>query len=127
LGGADTKVPDAFLLSNEDIVEQPIATSEGYVTDLVACRSRIDWLSKNKVNLPSDFLIRTIDPLCEIKQYWIKKYLVEQGSVTGIFESRLDKQRQKHSSLYNFLRYRWQKINRKKLRKLYAIIKTKFK
>jgi hypothetical protein len=72
-------------------------------------------------------LIRTIDPLCEIKQYWIKKYLVEQGSVTGIFESRLDKQRQKHSSLYNFLRYRWQKINRKKLRKLYAIIKTKFK
>ncbi len=127
LGGADTKVPDAFLLSNEDIVEQPIATSEGYVTDLVACRSRNDWLSKNKVNLPSDFLIRTIDPLCEIKQYWIKKYLVEQGSVTGIFESSLDKQRQKHSSLYNFLRYRWQKINRKKLRKLYAIIKTKFK
>jgi len=126
LGGADTKVPDSFFLSNEEIVEQPIATSEAYVTNFMASKSRIEWLSNNKVKLPSDFLLRTIDPLCGITQYWIKEHIAEQGSVTGIFESSLDKQRQKHSFIFNYLRYQWQKINRKKIRKLRAIFKSKF-
>jgi glycosyl transferase family 25 len=126
LGGADTKVPDSFLLSEEDIVEQPIATAEAYVTNFQACTKRIDWLNKNKVKLPADFLLRTIDPQCNIKQYWLRQHIAEQGSVTGVFESNLDKQRKKHSLLFNYLRYQWQKINRKKLRKMYAIIKSKF-
>jgi glycosyl transferase family 25 len=126
LGGADTKVPDSFLLSEEDIVEQPIATAEAYVTNFQACTKRIDWLNKNKVKLPADFLLRTIDPQCNIKQYWLRQHIAEQGSVTGVFESSLDKQRRKHSLLFNYLRYEWQKINRKKLRKMYAIIKSKF-
>lgn len=126
LGGADTKVPDAFLLSNEDIIEQPIATSEAYVTNFMASKRRVDWLNNHKVKLPSDFLLRTMDPLRGISQYWLKEHIVEQGSVTGIFESSLDRQRQKHSFLFNYLRYQWQKINRKKLRKLSAIIKSKF-
>lgn len=127
LGGADTKVPDSFLLSNEDIVEQPIATAEAYVTDYSACLKRINWLPNNKVNLPADFLLRTMDPLCNIKQFWMRNPIAEQGSVTGVFESSLDRQRKKHSLWFNFLRYQWQKINRKKLRKFYAIIKTKIK
>jgi glycosyl transferase family 25 len=126
LGGADTKVPDSFLLSEEDIVEQPIATAEAYVTNFQACTKRIDWLNKNKVKLPADFILRTIDPQCNIKQYWLRQHIAEQGSVTGVFESSLDKQRKKHSLLFNYLRYQWQKINRKKLRKMYAIIKSKF-
>ena len=126
LGGADTKVPDSFLLSEEDIVEQPIATSEAYVTNFMASKRRIEWLNNHKVKLPSDFLLRTMDPLCGIVQYWMKEHIAEQGSVTGVFESSLDRQRQKHSFLFNYLRYQWQKINRKKLRKMYAIIKSKF-
>lgn len=127
LGGADTKVPDSFLLSNEDIVEQPIATAEAYVTDYSACLRRINWLNNNKVNLPADFLLRSMDPLSNIKQFWMRNPIAEQGSVTGVFESSLDKQRKKHSLWFNFLRYQWQIINRKKLRKFYAIIKTKLK
>ena len=126
LGGADTKVPDSFLLSEEDIVEQPIATSEAYVTNFMASKRRIEWLNDHKVKLPSDFLLRTMDPLCGIVQYWMKEHIAEQGSVTGVFESSLDRQRRKHSFLFNYLRYQWQKINRKKLRKMYAIIKSKF-
>ena len=126
LGGADTKVPDSFLLSEEDIVEQPIATSEAYVTNFMASKRRIEWLNNHKVKLPSDFLLRTMDPLCGIVQYWMKEHIAEQGSVTGVFESSLDRQRRKHSFLFNYLRYQWQKINRKKLRKMYAIIKSKF-
>jgi glycosyl transferase family 25 len=126
LGGADTKVPDAFLLSSDDIIEQPIATSEAYVTNFIASKRRIEWLNNHKVKLPSDFLLRTMDPLCGIVQYWMKEHIAEQGSVTGVFESSLDRQRRKHSFLFNYLRYQWQKINRKKLRKMYAIIKSKF-
>jgi glycosyl transferase, family 25 len=127
LGGADTKVPDSFLLSEEDIVEQPIATAEAYVTNFQACTKRIDWLNKYKVKLPADFLLRTIDPQCAISNnIGLRQHIAEQGSVTGVFESSLDKQRKKHSLLFNYLRYQWQKINRKKLRKMYAIIKSKF-
>jgi glycosyl transferase family 25 len=127
LGGADTKVSDAFLLSNESIVEQPIATAEAYLTNYAACEKRMQWLSSHKVNLPADFLLRKMDPESGIVQYWLKEHIAEQGSVTGIFESSLDKQRRKHSLLFNYLRYEWQKINRKKLRKFYALVKSIFK
>jgi len=127
LGGADTKVSDAFLLSNESIVEQPIATAEAYLTNHAACEKRMQWLSSHKVNLPADFLLRKMDPESGIVQYWLKEHIAEQGSVTGIFESSLDKQRRKHSLLFNYLRYEWQKINRKKLRKFYALVKSIFK
>ncbi len=127
LGGADTKVSDAFLLSNESIVEQPIATAEAYLTNHAACEKRMQWLSSHKVNLPADFLLRKMDPESGIVQYWHKEHIAEQGSVTGIFESSLDKQRRKHSLLFNYLRYEWQRINRKKLRKFYALVKSIFK
>ncbi len=125
LGGADTKVPDSFLLSNDTILEQPIATAEAYLTNYQACTQRIDWLSFHKVKLPADFLLRTMDPQCGVSQYWLKEPIAEQGSVTGVFESSLDKQRKKHSLKFNYLRFQWQKINRKKLRKFYAIVKSK--
>jgi len=125
LGGADTKVPDTFLLSNDTILEQPIATAEAYLTNYQACTQRIDWLSFHKVKLPADFLLRTMDPQCGVSQYWLKEPIAEQGSVTGVFESSLDKQRKKHSLKFNYLRFQWQKINRKKLRKFYAIVKSK--
>jgi glycosyl transferase family 25 len=126
LGGADTKVPDSFLLSNDIVVEQPIATTEAYLTNYSACVNRLDWLVANRVSLPSDFLLRTMDPICGVSQYWLKEPIADQGSVTGVFESSLDEKRKKHSLLYNYFRFQWQKINRKKLRKIYAVIKNKF-
>ncbi|NDH67908.1 MAG: hypothetical protein EBY22_08435 [Gammaproteobacteria bacterium] len=126
LGGADTKVPDSFLLSKDIVIEQPIATAEAYLTDYLACVKRMNWLAINRVSLPADFLLREMDPLCGVSQYWLRESIADQGSVTGVFESSLDKQRQKHSLIYNHLRYQWQKINRKKLRKIYAVLKNKF-
>ena len=43
--------------------------------------------------------------------------LVEQGSVTGLFDSALDANRLKHSHLYNVARYRWTKWRRRTLRR----------
>lgn len=124
LGGADSKVPDSYLLSSDVLVELPIATTEAYITDLPAIQRRLNWLSSNKVSLPSDHLICKIDKLLGITNYWSRKPIVEQGSVTGIFDSVLDSHRQKHSKTFNVLRYRWNKLQRHILRGWIAHIKN---
>ena len=126
LGGTDAKVPDHYLLSNETIVALPIATAEGYITDLTAIKRRLDWLQKNKTTLPADHLIRDIDKELNIANYWSRKSIVEQGSVTGIFGSELDSHRLKHSKLFNISRYHWNKFQRHYLRLWFAKFRQKF-
>jgi glycosyl transferase family 25 len=69
------------------------------------------------VHLPADHLIREIDPALGIRHYWLRKPIVEQGSVTGMFDSVLDANRQRHSRAYNVLRNRWNKLQRHGLRR----------
>ncbi|WP_083566803.1 glycosyltransferase family 25 protein [Pandoraea thiooxydans] len=116
LGGADTKVPDAFFLSKTPIFPLPLPTAEGYLTDAAAMARRIAWLDANRVDLPADHLINQIDEACGIGQYWLRSPVVEQGSVFGLFTSKLDRNRLKHSTVYNWLRYHWNKIRRRRLR-----------
>lgn len=116
LGGMDTKVPDAYFLSHGPLVELPIATAEGYVSDICAIRRRLEWIERNKVTLPADHLIRRIDNDQGIRQFWLRHPIVEQGSVLGIFDSALDGSRQKHGRFYNILRNRWNKFQRRHLR-----------
>ena len=124
LGGADTKVPDRYFLSPGPLVELPIATAEGYVTDLEAMRRRLTWLAGNKVTLPADHLLKQIDAALGIRQYWLTRPIVEQGSVLGIFPSVLDGNRQKHSALFNRWRNRWNKFQRHRLRRWLVRIKS---
>lgn len=125
LSGRDTRVPKEFLLSNDLLFRHPIATADGYITDFHACIKRLAWLSNNKVNLPADHLIKKIDENLEISQYWSTKTLVEQGSVFGLFPSTLDRNRQKHTLLYNFLRYYMKIFTRRFLKKI--ALKVTFK
>jgi len=126
LGGADTKTPFSKLLTDKSIFENPIATTEGYITDIDACKTRIKSLKNALISLPADHLLKKIDSENKIKQYWSFRPLVEQGSVIGIFESELDKNRMKHSVLYNKLRYKWQKLRRRQLKTFLAILIYKF-
>jgi glycosyl transferase family 25 len=126
LGGADTKVPDEYLLSNETLVALPIATAEAYVTDLAAIKRRINWLNHNKVSLPADHLIRSIDKIGRGANYWSRRPIAEQGSVTGIFDSYLDSHRQKHSRFFNISRNRWNKFQRHVLRGWVAKLRKMF-
>lgn len=125
LGGADTKVPEHFLLSEETLVALPIATAEAYITDIVAIKRRLDWLAENKVLLPADHLICAMDKIANAANYWSRRPMAEQGSVTGIFRSHLDSHRQKHSKLFNTLRYRWNKFQRHILRRWLAKLRSK--
>jgi glycosyl transferase, family 25 len=117
LGGADARVPDEFFLHPGPLVPIPNPTAEGYLTDLEACRRRLAWCDGHKIDLPADHLITAIDRAQEIAQYWPLEPLMEQGSVTGLFDSVLDSSRMKHSRLYNILRHRWSKWRRRTLRK----------
>jgi glycosyl transferase, family 25 len=116
LGGADTKVPDAFFLAQGPLFPLPLPTAEGYVTDAVALQRRIAWLAEHRVDLPADHLINRIDRECGIGQYWVREPIVEQGSVFGMFTSELDQHRLKHSPFYNSMRYRWNRFQRRRLR-----------
>lgn len=113
LGGADTKVPPSFFTNKHKLIEIPIATADGYVTDYTACQKRILWLENNQVILPADHLLKMIDKHVGIKQYWSYKPLVQQGSVFGMFTSSLDGNRRQKSNLQNLLRYRFKIITRR--------------
>jgi glycosyl transferase, family 25 len=116
LGGADTKVPDRYFLAEGPLVPLPIATAEGYVTDLSAIEKRLAWLARGRIDLPADLFLRRLDAELGVAQYWVRPPLVEQGSVVGLFDSALDANRQKHSRAYNVLRNRWNKFQRHRLR-----------
>ena len=120
LGGADAKVPDSFFLERAPLVPLPLTTAEGYVTDLAACQKRIVWCTANRITLPADHLIRSIDAELGIGQYWLPEPLVEQGSVTGMFTSVLDAHRLKHSRLFNIARHRWHKLRRRTIRRIWV-------
>lgn len=126
LGGADTKVPDSYFLAAGPLVPLPIATTEGYVTDLAAVERRLAWVQSHPIHLPADHLIRAMDPALGIQGYWLKPPIVEQGSVTGIFDSVLDANRRKHSRAYNVLRNRWNKFQRRRLRGWLVRTRAKF-
>ena len=123
LGGADAKVPDAFFLARAPLISLPITTAEGYVTDLAACQKRIAWCGANRITLPADHLLRSIDAELGIRQYWLPEALVEQGSVTGMFTSVLDAHRLKHGRLFNIARNRWHKFRRRTIRRIWVLAK----
>jgi glycosyl transferase family 25 len=121
LGGADAKVPDWFFLHPGPLIPLVNTTTEAYVTDLDACRRRVAWCEAHKIRHPADQLLTHVDRQESIRQYWPPEPLVEQGSVTGIFDSALDSTRQKHSHLYNVARHRWTKWRRRTLRKYWVL------
>jgi glycosyl transferase, family 25 len=113
LGGADTRVPKEYFLTQEKIIKNPIATADGYITDLAACQKRLTWLESYQATLPADHLLKRIDQQLNITQYWSYRPLVEQGSVFGLFASTLDGKRKNKSNLYNLLRYRLKILTRR--------------
>jgi glycosyl transferase family 25 len=126
LGGHDTKVPDRFFLAPGPLVELPIATAEGYVCDAEALRRRLAWLAEHRVSLALDHFMRQVDPGLGIRQFWLTRPIVQQGSVVGLFDSALDQHRLKHGRTYNILRNRWNKLQRHTLRGAWVRLKSLF-
>ena len=121
LGGRDTKVPLEFFLTKSPIFKNPIATTDGYITDYLALKKREQWLQHHLIDLPADHLIKLIDQSTNIDQYWATETLIQQGSVTGLFKSTLDKRRQARSAISNKLHYLLKILRRKVVPKFLAL------
>jgi glycosyl transferase family 25 len=119
LSGRDTRVPKEFLLSNDLLFKLSMPTADGYITDYTACEKRLNWIKNNLIGLPADHLIKKIDQEVNNIQYWSTKYLIEQGSVFGLYQSVLDEKRKKKSAISNLIRYYMKIISRRTLKKIY--------
>ena len=124
LGGSDTRVPDDFFLKNDPLYPLPIATSEGLIMDIEGIKRRLKWVDKNGVPLGIDHLIAHIDRTQKAKSYWSRIPITKQASITGALRTKVDKNRLKHSELYNLLRYHWMKFQRRQLR--HYIVNAKY-
>lgn len=132
LGGADNKVPEKFLRAKHDpdagisdLIEHPMSTTEAYLTSRKAAQIRVDWLAVNQIELPADHLFQKIDPLIGIKHFWPPSPQATQGSITGKFSSTLDSSRKTKSSLFLNLKYRYNRVRRQILPRLFSLIRIR--
>jgi len=87
-----------------------LPAADALVCDLTAARKRLDYVHTHRIRRPADWLIRETDAAIGISQYWLAQPIVEQGSMNGVFTSVLDDKRRARGRLYNWLRYRWDKL-----------------
>ena len=113
LGGADNKIDNRFFRSIDfRLIENPLSTAEAYLLDIDGCRRRIDWLSGNKINKPADHFLKYLDEILNLRHYWVSEPMATQGSITGLFKTKLDLSRGKHSGIYLRLRYLYNRFRR---------------
>jgi glycosyl transferase family 25 len=85
----------------------PLPAAEAMVLDQASCLMRLEWLARNRVTRPPDWLLREVDAELRIPHYWLREPVVEQGSMNGKFASVLDEKRRGRGRLYAWLRFRW--------------------
>ena len=123
LGGADNKLDHRFFDSKKlELIEHPISTAEAYLIDRVGAKKRLAHLERKKIDLPADHQLRAIDECLGIRQFWSSKPLATQGSITGLFETSLDRSRAKHSLLFLAIKFHWNRWRRQTLPKFFRRI-----
>jgi glycosyl transferase family 25 len=85
----------------------PLPAAEAIVIDHTSAQMRMDWLGKNRVTRPPDWLLREMDEELHIPHYWLREPVVEQGSMNGKFASVLDEKRRLRGRWYAWLLFRW--------------------
>jgi glycosyl transferase family 25 len=85
----------------------PLPAAEAIVIDHASALLRQDWLARNRVTRPPDWLLREMDEELHIPHYWLREPVVEQGSMNGKFASVLDEKRRGRGRWYAWLRFRW--------------------
>jgi glycosyl transferase, family 25 len=128
LGGADDKVTiEDSGVPTESLIEKQVSTTEAYLIDSVSARLRLDWLKSNQITRAADHQIKSIDEVLGIAQFRVAQPLCTQGSVTGHFESALDRSRQKHSRRYLMIRYKLRRLFNQHVPRLFFALKSKFR
>ncbi|HVE88626.1 MAG TPA: glycosyltransferase family 25 protein, partial [Burkholderiaceae bacterium] len=118
LGCGDNKYVAPSQYSNSVLVKTNLAlpATDAIVVDQRAARLRLEYISRRKFTRPADWLMREADAAMGIDHYWLSDPIVEQGSMTGRFESVLDRKRIGRSRTWTTLRFRWDRWRRRTLR-----------
>ena len=88
----------------------PLPAAEAQVLEREGCRMRLEWLERNRVTRPPDWLLRELDAELGIAHWWLRTPVVVQGSMNGKFTSLLDDKRAGRGRLYAWLRFRWDRL-----------------
>jgi glycosyl transferase family 25 len=86
-----------------------LPATDALVFNREAAQRRLAWIEANRIVRPADWLMREMDAAIGVPHYWLREPLVEQGSMSGMFESVLDEKRESRSRLRVMLRYQWDK------------------
>ena len=85
------------------------------MVDQRAARLRLEYVGRQKITRPADWLMREADAAMGVGQYWLTDPIVEQGSMNGRFASVLDRKRLGRSRAWTWLRFRWDRWRRRTL------------
>jgi glycosyl transferase family 25 len=85
----------------------PLPATDALVFNRAAADARLACLERHPIARPADWLIRETDAAAGVPHYWLRRPLVEQGSMNGRFDSVLDGKRRMRGRWYAWLRYRW--------------------
>jgi glycosyl transferase family 25 len=86
-----------------------LPATDALVFDAEAARRRLAWLDAHRITRPADWLMREMDAATGVRHWWLRRPLVEQGSMNGRFSSVLDDKRRLRGRWYNWARFRWDK------------------
>lgn len=120
LGGANSRVPLALYRNKSFFYPFPMETSEGYISDQLGIRRRLEWLDKNLVDRSADHMTRYIDDQMQTRHFWPKDALVEQGSLFGAFDSSLDQGRASRTKAMLRISYESKKFRRRTVKQWIA-------
>ena len=119
LGCGDNKYVSPAQRSGSVLVKTnlPLPATDAIVVDQRAARLRLEYVGRQKITRPADWLMREADAAVGVAHYWLAEPIVEQGSMTGRFTSVLDRKRIGRSRVWTWLRFRWDRWRRRTLKR----------
>ena len=94
-----------------------LPATDATVFDQRAARLRLEYVARQKITRPADWLMREADAAMGVVHYWLRDPIVEQGSMNGRFASVLDRKRIGRSRAWTGLRFRWDRWWRRTIKR----------
>jgi len=115
LGCGDNKYVEGAARSPTQLIapDSELPATDATVLDGRAAQLRLDYVRRQKVTRPADWLMREADAAMGVRHWWLRAPIVEQGSMNGRFASVLDDRRVDRGLAWNRIRFRWDRLRRR--------------
>jgi glycosyl transferase family 25 len=115
LGCGDNKYVEGAARSPTQLIapDSELPATDATVLDSRAAQLRLDYVRRQKITRPADWLMREADAAMGVRHWWLRQPIVEQGSMNGRFASVLDDRRVDRGLAWNRWRFRWDRLRRR--------------